>query len=123
MDQWPECQSNCPSGHSVNPDLLFVLEQTKSCWFPTPISIKNNNQHKSDPEKLHCKLVFDLVNELLLQKIKLINGEPQSQLLHRGTTAKFCNGQWPLKELRAEIEQLKAKSSSAASCNDDAIST
>ncbi|KAK1436494.1 hypothetical protein QVD17_02274 [Tagetes erecta] len=44
-----------PSGHPINPDLFSVLEHTKCSYLQT--------------EKLHRKLIFDAVNEILMEKL------------------------------------------------------
>ncbi|KAG6478328.1 protein LONGIFOLIA 2-like [Zingiber officinale] len=109
----------CPSSHLINPELFFVLERTKSHWQTTPECIKESTcQLRSDLEKLNRKLLFDLVNELLKQKLKLSGPEAQLSLLHWNLIPKFPSGQCLAKELCDDIERLKARSSSARSCVD-----
>ncbi|KAM0951369.1 putative protein LONGIFOLIA [Dioscorea sansibarensis] len=102
-----------PSGHPINPDLFTVLEQTKSGLLsqlkPVPeIGLKP----KSSPEKLHRKLVFDVVNEVLVQKLELTSHDPLSTLLIR--TRKFARnlptGHRLLKEVWVEIDELQSES-------------
>ncbi|KAJ3705983.1 hypothetical protein LUZ61_009688 [Rhynchospora tenuis] len=90
------------SGNPINPDLFLVLEQRKSGW------VKTEAQVKSDPQKTHRRLVFDLVNELLLQKLD-----------SKGMVVKSINRQIPLggqkllREVCAEIEELKREKGSS----------
>ncbi|RZR93579.1 hypothetical protein BHM03_00022140 [Ensete ventricosum] len=100
-----------PSGHPINPDLYLVLEQTKSACLAKPVTVsKNIVQLKSDPEKLQRKLVFDVVNELLIQKLKLASPGPHPDPLLQVRKAKFPSGQRLLKEICSDIERLKAES-------------
>ncbi|RWW72834.1 hypothetical protein BHE74_00019325 [Ensete ventricosum] len=100
-----------PSGHPINPDLYLVLEQTKSACLAKPVTVsKNIVQLKSDPEKLQRKLVFDVVNELLIQKLKLASPGPHPDPLLQVRKAKFPSGQRLLKEICSDIERLQAES-------------
>lgn len=59
------------SGYPINPDLFHVLEQRKAGWVSTPDGIhQSRSGTKSDPRRAHRKLMFDTVNELLLQKFE-----------------------------------------------------
>ncbi|XP_074576385.1 protein LONGIFOLIA 1-like [Curcuma longa] len=92
-----------PSGHPINPDLFLVLEQTKA--------VKENiNQLKVNPEKIHRKLIFDLVNELLIQKLKLGSLGPLPNRHIQARYGRLPSGQHLLKELCSDIEHLKAES-------------
>ncbi|WOK99678.1 protein LONGIFOLIA 1 [Canna indica] len=103
-----------PSGHPINPDLFLVLEQTKHVRFSEPDTVeKVTNPLKSNPEKLHRKLVFDVVNELLIQKLKLVSSAPLPDLLLQVRKARFPSGQHLLKELCLDIEHLKDESFTA----------
>ncbi|CAL9157684.1 unnamed protein product [Musa hybrid cultivar] len=109
-----------PSGHPINPDLFFVLEQTKSPCLAKPVTVSQNIvQLKSDPEKLQRKLVFDVVNELLIQKLKLASPGPRPDPLLQVRKAKFPSGQRLLKEICSDIEHLKAESFVAGSLYGD----
>ncbi|XP_042431012.1 protein LONGIFOLIA 1-like isoform X1 [Zingiber officinale] len=91
------------SGHPINPDLFFVLEQTKA--------VKENiNQLKVNPEKIHRKLIFNLVNELLIQKLKLASSGPLPNQLIQARCGRLPGGQNLLTELCSDIEHLKAES-------------
>ncbi|KAJ4812564.1 LONGIFOLIA protein [Rhynchospora pubera] len=102
MKDWLEAQLHA-SGNPINPDLFLVLEQRKSGWV-----VKPEAQVKSDPQKTHRRLVFDLVNELLLQKLD-----------SKGMMVKSINRQIPLggqkllREVCAEIEELKREKGSS----------
>jgi Domain of unknown function (DUF4378) len=91
------------SGNPINPDLFLVLEQRKSGWV-----VKPEARSKSDPQKTHRRLVFDLVNELLLQRLDF-----------KDMAVKSINRQVPfgsqklLREICAEIEELKREKGSS----------
>ena len=103
-----------PSGHPINPELFFVLEQTKSSHGPS------DDKTKSD-ERLHRKLVFDAVNEVLVKKLASSSAEPwprRSVLARRS-----MNAQRLLKELCLEIEQFRGGPVSEAEGDDDPVKT
>lgn len=102
-----------PSGHLINPDLFLVLEQTKSGYLTEPETInKSSNQFKSDTEKLHRKLVFDVVNELLLHKLELasLSLHVCPKPLVQGMKGRFPSRHQLLKALCSDIDHLKAES-------------
>ncbi|XP_073005037.1 protein LONGIFOLIA 2-like [Typha latifolia] len=108
-----------PSGYPINPDLFLVLEQRKSGWLAKPANMHQNiNRSKYDPNKLHRKLIFDMVNELLTQKLELtsLGFLPGQSCRAKNLAQKFPSGLHLLKELCSEIEQLKNEK---GSCNDD----
>ncbi|KAB2610392.1 protein LONGIFOLIA 1-like [Pyrus ussuriensis x Pyrus communis] len=89
------------SDHLINPNLFLALEDIRTNTMPSDL------QPKPD-EKLQRKLVFEVVNEFLVQKLvvedslkqwfpphKLADGKPRSQQL--------------LKELCSEVDQLQRK--------------
>ncbi|XP_047327950.1 protein LONGIFOLIA 1 [Impatiens glandulifera] len=84
-----------PSGYPINPELYLVLEQTKASKY----------KEEKGNEKVHRKLVFDLVNEILSVKLLLSSSvRPYSETRLR--PAKSClNGQKLLKELCCEIDK------------------
>lgn len=111
-----------PSGHPINPDLFLVLEQTKSSMLTKLESIHENTPRpKPEKEKIHRKLLFDVVNELLIQKLELTSpgAQPYQMLRARKLAGRFPGGRQLLKELCSEIEQLKADNSTSDCCNDD----
>lgn len=98
-----------PPSHPINPNLFLVLEQTKSGSLLKPGTVNTiSDKLKSDPDKLHRKLVFDIVNELLAHKLELASPRPDRQL--RVKMVKFPGGQRLLKELCSDIEHLRAES-------------
>ncbi|OAY72507.1 Protein LONGIFOLIA 2 [Ananas comosus] len=108
-----------PSGYPINPDLFLVLEQTKSSSLFKPDNIRESRkQRKTDLDKLRRKLVFDSVNELLIQKLQLTSPSPLPEIFYRTKriSNKFPNGQRLLKELCSEIEGIKTDGGSR---NDD----
>ncbi|KAG1347781.1 protein LONGIFOLIA 1 [Cocos nucifera] len=111
-----------PSGHPINPDLFLVLEQTKSSM-PTKLESihENTPRPKLEREKIHRKLLFDVVNELLIQKLELTSpgAQPYLMLRARKLAGRFPSGQQLLRELCSEIEQLKADTTIHDCCNDD----
>ncbi|XP_050151610.1 uncharacterized protein LOC126626347 [Malus sylvestris] len=60
-----------PSGHPINPELFYVLEQTKASsllakeeCIPDKVTLA-----KQEKEKSHRKLIFDAVNEIVVHKL------------------------------------------------------
>ncbi|KAK9118362.1 hypothetical protein Scep_016455 [Stephania cephalantha] len=99
------------SGHPINPDLFFVLEQTK---VKTALSSKDNQLQKNavrlkfDREKVHRKLVFDAVNEILERKFATMALASELWLRTDKLAGRTSNAQQLLKELCSEIEKLQA---------------
>ncbi|XP_074316459.1 protein LONGIFOLIA 1 [Silene latifolia] len=97
-----------PSGHPINPELFFVLEQTKAS------SLLAKGDHQADlksskPEKFHRKLIFDTVNELLAAKLGLAGPPPEPWFKPEKLARKTLNAQKLLRELCGEIELLQAR--------------
>ncbi|CAN8234877.1 unnamed protein product [Cochlearia groenlandica] len=59
-----------PSGHPINPELFFVLEQTKGN--SATHLLHREESTALNKEKLNRKLVFDTVNEILVEKLALV---------------------------------------------------
>ncbi|XP_022738283.1 protein LONGIFOLIA 1-like [Durio zibethinus] len=102
-----------PSGHPINPELFFVLEQTKASSL---LSKEESNagkvsHSKPDHEKFHRKLIFDSVNEILVRKLALVGAYPEPWIYSGKLAKKTLSAQKLLKELCLEIEQLQAKKS------------
>ncbi|KAK6276110.1 hypothetical protein POUND7_005819 [Theobroma cacao] len=102
-----------PSGHPINPELFFVLEQTKASSI---LSKEESNSgkvphSKPDHEKFHRKLIFDSVNEILVGKLALVGASPEPWVKSGKLAKKTLSAQKLLKELCLEIEQLQAKKS------------
>ncbi|OVA00817.1 protein of unknown function DUF4378 [Macleaya cordata] len=110
-----------PSGHPINPDLFFVLEQTKAS---NGVSKDGPNfqkavQLKSDQDKLHRKLVFDAVNEVLVQKLALVGISNEPWIQTKKFTGRTMNAQRLLKDLCSEIEQLQTNKKVDCSFDED----
>ncbi|KAK9684472.1 hypothetical protein RND81_10G212100 [Saponaria officinalis] len=95
-----------PSGYPINPELFFVLEQTKTSGL---LSKGDHNSKASKPEKSHRKLIFDTVNELLGGKLASVGPPPEPWFKPEKLARKTLNAQKLLRELCAEIELLQAK--------------
>ncbi|KAL4324709.1 hypothetical protein GQ457_11G026870 [Hibiscus cannabinus] len=100
-----------PSGHPINPELFFVLEQTKasSLLSKEDSNTGNVSLSKPDHEKFHRKLIFDSVNEILLGKLALFVAFPEPGINSGKLATKSITAHQLLKELCFEIEQLQAK--------------
>ncbi|XP_019199984.1 PREDICTED: protein LONGIFOLIA 2-like isoform X2 [Ipomoea nil] len=96
-----------PSGLPINPELFLVLEQTRAS---TSVKEENIAQFKSK-EKVHRKLVFDLVNEILATKLAFLGTFSEPWVKPQKLAKNTLNAQKLLRELCSEIEQLQAKSS------------
>lgn len=81
-----------PSGHPINPELFHVLEKTKTCLKP-------------NKEKIHRRLVFDNVNEILLEKLGFAGSIVETRVRYKRVS---WNARKLLKELCFEIDQLEA---------------
>ncbi|KAF8378573.1 hypothetical protein HHK36_029918 [Tetracentron sinense] len=110
-----------PSGHPINPDLFFVLEQTKaSTTLPKDeYSCKKVARSKPDQEKLHRKFIFDAVNEILVQKLALVAPFPKHSFRPDKLAGRNRSGQQILRELCSEIEQLQANNSDCSLEDED----
>ncbi|KAK9053819.1 hypothetical protein SSX86_024894 [Deinandra increscens subsp. villosa] len=80
----PESFELHPSGHPINPELFLVLEHTKFSNLPK--------------EKFHRKLIFDVVNEILVGKLSSVSGMMLMQ-----------DPRKLLREVCLEIEQLRVR--------------
>ncbi|OMO79746.1 hypothetical protein COLO4_24325 [Corchorus olitorius] len=100
-----------PSGHPINPELFFVLEQTKASSLLSKEECKAGvvSHSKPDHEKFHRKLIFDSVNEILVGKLALVGASPEPWIKSGKLAKKTLSAQKLLKELCLEIEQLQAK--------------
>lgn len=111
------------SGYPINPELFLVLEQKKSGRLTKPENVKENVPGpRTDKDRAHRKLLFDAVNEILLEKLQL--GDPGHQpafwmCLHRRTAQRNHSGQRLLKELCLEIDQMESIASGFASIESD----
>ncbi|XP_026377480.1 protein LONGIFOLIA 1-like isoform X2 [Papaver somniferum] len=112
-----------PSGHPINPDLFYVLEQTKTSnnyLTGTEKSCEEDavasNAHQQ--EKLHRKLVFDSVNEILEHKLDSVGPLLNPWLQSNKLAGRTLNAQQLLRDLCSEIEKLIQGSENSA-CNFD----
>ncbi|ONM53569.1 Protein LONGIFOLIA 2 [Zea mays] len=103
------------SGYPINPDLFHVLEQRKAGWVSTPDGIhQSRSGTKSDPRRAHRKLMFDTVNELLLQKFEKETAVYALSSFTRAKDppAKTFSGQQLPKFISSGIEELDMERSS-----------
>ncbi|CDY42438.1 BnaC02g22700D [Brassica napus] len=93
-----------PSGHPINPELFYVLEQTKGSS-NTHLLLHKEESKALNKEKLNRKLVFDTVNELLVEKLASV--EATTNPLMKSSAKKVMSAQQLLKELCSDIETLQ----------------
>ena len=100
-----------PSGHPINPELFFVLEQTKASSFIPKEECGTGKVAclKLNTEKFHRKLIFDAVNEILGVKLALVSSSPEPWVKPSRLTKKTLSAQKLLKELCFEIEKIQTK--------------
>lgn len=96
---------------SINPELFLVLEQTKIEQLTTPAK-----KPKPNPEKLHRKLVFDVANEIIAQKMEIGSAFHRQSSFFR---MKKLTGQQLFKDVCMEIDQLQAEGLNAGSFDDN----
>jgi hypothetical protein len=96
------------SGYPINPDLFNVLEQRKAGWVSKPDGI-HQSRTKSDPKRAHRKLMFDTVNELLLQKFEKETAVYSASSFTRAKNlpSKALSGQQLVKFISSGIEELE----------------
>jgi len=102
------------SGYPINPDLFHVLEQRKAGWVSKPDAIHpSRSGAKSDPKRAHRKLMFDTVNELLLQKFEQETAvySVSSFTRAKDLPTKTLSGQQLVKFLSSGIEDLEMEQS------------
>ncbi|KAL3526600.1 hypothetical protein ACH5RR_011256 [Cinchona calisaya] len=90
------------SGHLINPDLFHVLEQTEQNTMSANEELKKQSvvPLKYD-QKIHRKVLFDTVNEILLLKLA-----PEGPFMQR---KRARTGQELLRDLYSEVDSLQAK--------------
>ena len=105
------------SSPPINPKLFPVLEQKRAVANVLNDKYSNKNIGQS---KLQRELLFDVVNELLFQKLASVgSSEPCFSPNKMGRRSQ--NGQDLLRELCSEIDQLQANSSDCSSLVEDDI--
>ncbi|GMH20357.1 hypothetical protein Nepgr_022198 [Nepenthes gracilis] len=105
---------DCANGttNAIDPKLFSLLEQTKES-----ISLSDNESSSSKAkatsrrkDKLQRRLIFDVANEILIQKLCLTGCCSQSLSTPSKRTGVVTSGQQLFRELHAEIERLQADS-------------
>lgn len=99
------------SGYPINPDLFLVLEQRKSGWVSKPEGVHQSRSiaKSDDPKRAHRKLMFDAVNELLLQRFE--KGTAVHSVSSFTRARDPPGGQQLVKIICSEIEDLKTERS------------
>ncbi|KAF0903526.1 hypothetical protein E2562_027956 [Oryza meyeriana var. granulata] len=99
------------SGYPINPDLFHVLEQRKSGWISKPEGIHQSRSttKPDDPKRAHRKLMFDAVNELLLQKFEKETALHSASSLAGSRDPLISSGQQLVKMICSGIECLKTE--------------
>ncbi|XAR71302.1 hypothetical protein NMG60_11028501 [Bertholletia excelsa] len=97
------------SGHLINPDLFLVLEQTiDSVGWPENDHSTRKICQSNSLGKIHRKLIFDTVNEILVHKLTSVTFcDPW--ISPNSVGAKSFGGQKLLKEVCLEINHLQAQ--------------
>ncbi|KAK7266577.1 hypothetical protein RIF29_19226 [Crotalaria pallida] len=93
--------------HPINPKLFLALEQIKTSKF-----------HFNDPEKMQRKLIFDVVNDILVQKLILESSSIPWPMPNQPVGRKL-KGQQLLDELCTEIDQLQHKNRNVSLVDED----
>ncbi|PSR87738.1 Protein LONGIFOLIA like [Actinidia chinensis var. chinensis] len=99
-----------PSGHLINPNLFLILEQAKG-MIELPEDKRSNEKigQSKFNEKIHRKLTFDTVNEILAHKLTSA-GFSEPWISPNKLRARSLTGQKLLKELSLELDHLQANS-------------
>ncbi|KAM0922357.1 hypothetical protein ACQ4PT_006282 [Festuca glaucescens] len=107
----------CPSSCPINPELFFILEQTKQHFISATQAVTGAKK-SSDPnmEKLHRRIVFDLVNEIIAQKMNIYSSASGMAKLLRSRKLSGCR---LFKELCTEVDRLLSESSPAKCSEED----
>lgn len=93
-----------PSNYPINPELFLILEQTKPHFvsaFQTVSGAKKS--FKPCTGKLHRRLVFDLVNETIAQKMSICRSGSQPV---KFLQSKKLSGWQLFKDLCTEVDRL-----------------
>nr|XP_027123365.1 protein LONGIFOLIA 1-like isoform X2 [Coffea arabica] len=114
-----------PSGPPINPKLFLVLEQTKggSTYLKEECAPEKAVQLRSK-QKVHRKLIFDTINEILARKLAILELSSDPWLRPLKLARESLNAQKLLRELCSEVELLQGKSSkSSLEDEDDGLKT
>ncbi|XP_038879431.1 protein LONGIFOLIA 2-like [Benincasa hispida] len=98
-----------PSGNPIDPELFFVLEKTEVGGVPPKEGFSPARASYSNREKVDRKLIFDAVNEMLIEKLAIDGGAPEPWLKPTKIAKEAFSGPKILKQLCNEIEQFQAK--------------
>ncbi|XP_019428786.1 PREDICTED: protein LONGIFOLIA 2-like isoform X2 [Lupinus angustifolius] len=95
------------SAHPINPKIFLALEQ-----------MKTSKLHFNNPEKMQRKLIFDVVNDILVEKLILESSSTLWSFPNLPTGRKL-KGQRLSEEIFAEINQLQHKDRNVSLTNED----
>ncbi|MED6220925.1 longifolia [Stylosanthes scabra] len=109
-------------GHIINPKLFFALELFKTNKLQFNMKHNDGNMLRiNNPEEMQRKLIFDVVNEILLQKLILESPSPLRCLPNQPEVVdRKLNGRQLLDELCTEIDNLQPKNTNFDLDNEDA---
>ncbi|XP_040381810.1 protein LONGIFOLIA 2 [Oryza brachyantha] len=99
-----QMQLHASSGCPINPDLFHVLEQRKSGW-------ASKQAGANDPKRAHRRLVFDAVNELLLERFDGESGVHSSAVAGARGRPAISSGQQLVRMVCSGIERLSKERS------------
>uniref|UniRef100_A0A0D3GT87 DUF4378 domain-containing protein n=1 Tax=Oryza barthii TaxID=65489 RepID=A0A0D3GT87_9ORYZ len=102
-----------PSSCLINPELFLILEQTKPDFASADQTVTKSS--KANTEKLHRRIVFDLVNEITAQKMNIHCSASQSA---KSLQLRKYNGWRLFKDLCTEVDRLQSESS-AIKCSEE----
>ncbi|XP_061366502.1 protein LONGIFOLIA 1-like [Gastrolobium bilobum] len=106
------------SGYPINPKLFLALEQIKTNKMHINIEHSAKISKTNNPEQVQRKLIFDVVNDILVQKPTLESSstlwcQPNQQ------AGRKLKGQHFLDELCTEISKLQYKNRNVSLANED----
>ncbi|KAG6602533.1 Protein LONGIFOLIA 2, partial [Cucurbita argyrosperma subsp. sororia] len=107
-------------GHLINPNLFLALEQSEAAKWPfNGDTYSKQNSRSEARNKVQRKLVFDTVNELLLDKL-VVERSSEHWPTRSNISGTESRGQQILKEVCTEIDQLQDsnQNSSFTDCDD-----
>ncbi|KAI4352446.1 hypothetical protein L6164_006696 [Bauhinia variegata] len=106
-------------GHPINPRLFLALEQIKTTKGVSGIEDSAKLMVKtSNPQKMRRKLIFDVVNDVLVQKLALETSSSQWFQPNK-LTGRKPEGQQLLNEICSEIDQLQRNDKNASLADED----
>ncbi|XP_010089650.2 protein LONGIFOLIA 1 [Morus notabilis] len=103
------------SDHLINPKLFFALEQSKAS---TQFLYDEHGSEKNSDTKMHRKLLFDVVDEILVRKLVVTDSFTQWVSPDKQAGKE---GQQLLKELCSEVDRLQGKNSSSSLDEEDSL--